>query len=617
MKKPLLLLFALFSFGIVPCQIVQKAIPFSELYGKGEPVNNVPVHYTPSAVYTRSNKKAGPLRAGVTIPFKENLAERGTWESLPDGRTSWKVKITVPEARQINLYFSPFRLQTGDLLFVYPEGTATHEAFSKQNNGRHLATRIYNGNNLVIELNREVKSRRLPFQLKEIGIIIPENGRDFGNAGYCEIPVNCSEGDNYKNQKEGVARILVKEGHSLFWCTGSLVNNSEIDGTPYFLTANHCGENADENDYDQWLFYFNYEAEGCERPATEPEIHSLSGARLLAHAPNSTSAGSDFKLLKLNNEVPKEYHPYFNGWDHSGAISGNGVTIHHPEGDIKMISTYTTDLTPVDYYGTVPNTNGLYWKVQWSETENGHGVTEGGSSGSPLFNADGLIIGALTGGEAACTNADAPDYYGRFSKSWKPAGSDSTGQLAYWLDPTGAYPDILPGYDPNAGEVVPSFIADITTLPEGGETVFKNLSYGNVTGYRWTFYGGDPSSSEQKNPPPVTYNKRGKYDVELTVTYNGGEKTVKKQQYIEVTPAVYPNPTPDGIVHVRMGEYAPDSVSVNVYTATGRELGIFKPEFTPSEIVFNFSKQKAGIYFIRITVADKIKKYKVLYTASE
>ena len=36
--------------------------------------------------------------------------------------------------------------------------------------------------------------------------------------------------------------------------------------------------------------------------------------------------------------------------------------------------------------------------VGWVSNANGWGVTEGGSSGSPLFNSNGLQIGTLTGG---------------------------------------------------------------------------------------------------------------------------------------------------------------------------------------------------------------------------
>ena len=50
------------------------------------------------------------------------------------------------------------------------------------------------------------------------------------------------------------------------------------------------------------------------------------------------------------------------------------------------------------------------------------GTTEPGSSGSPLFNQDGRVIGQLYGGTANCSN-NIDDYYGRFDVSWASGGA--------------------------------------------------------------------------------------------------------------------------------------------------------------------------------------------------
>ncbi|MEY3199291.1 MAG: hypothetical protein RJA13_1249, partial [Bacteroidota bacterium] len=75
-------------------------------------------------------------------------------------------------------------------------------------------------------------------------------------------------------------------------------------------------------------------------------------------------------------------------------------------------------------------------------------TTEGGSSGSPLFDQNHRIIGQLWGGGASCSNLSSPDYYGRVSSSWEPNGSDNTNQLKNWLDPSNSGSEFINGYDP-------------------------------------------------------------------------------------------------------------------------------------------------------------------------
>ena len=324
-----------------------------------------------------------PLYAGYTIPLADNVLRKGVWQQLSDGNFTWRLEIRLDRASALNLYFKNIKLGQKDRLFIYNSRKGQLlGAFSRQNNGREMGTAYLLGNNIVLELDSPEKYDTLPFELTGVGNITnhTEKGlKDFGDAGTCEIPVNCPEGAKYKEQKNSVARILLKEGSNLFWCTGSLINDTKSDGKPYFLTANHCGNASTTADYAQWVFYFNYESPDCSRPTTEPAIHSLSGAQLLASA--SFKGGSDFKLLLLKDKVPYAYKPYFNGWDRSGNISDSGVVIHHPEGDIKMISTYKTPLVPIKYYGTVTDPKADFWKVRWAATISGHGVTEGGSSG--------------------------------------------------------------------------------------------------------------------------------------------------------------------------------------------------------------------------------------------
>ncbi len=598
-------------------QLSVPGVPASKQFHVKEGISAVKIPYQlPARQAIRKANEPQPLVAGYTINLSDSLLSKGSWQQAPSGVYVWRLALQLDQAKALNLYFKDFQLNTGDRLYIYnADETKILGAFSRLNNGPFLATGYLVGNEIIIELDSPHKYQTLPFKLELLGNILTGTKSDqdngFGGAGSCEVPINCSEGANYQKQKRGVARILLLSKGTQYWCTGSLVNDTKNDGKSYFLTANHCGESASTSDYYQWIFYFNFESPDCSRPLYPPsDTASLSGARLLAAAPYSS--GSDFKLLLLNDSVPTSYKPYFNGWDVTGNGSNKGVVIHHPEGDIKMISTYTTPVVPADYQSSSNNPNGLYWKVIWTATTHGHGVTEGGSSGAPLFNSQGLIIGELTGGFSDCSALDSPDYFGRFSKSWDANGNDSTLQLKYWLDKNGTYVLQIPGYDPNSVKGTAFFSSTVQNIPIGGRIQFTNLSTGPITDYQWIFDGGSPSSSDVKNPPPVTYYKPGSFKVSLTVTFPSGQDSLVRLSYISVKPIIYPNPTTDGIFHILLGNYNPSQVSISIYNMMGQELDILNPEFSGDGVTITIPHNQNGLYIIRITNNGETHYYKIM-----
>jgi hypothetical protein len=172
----------------------------------------------------------------------------------------------------------------------------------------------------------------------------------------------------------------------------------------------------------------------------------LSGAVLRARA-----SISDFCLVEITGgltagTVPATYSPYFSGWDHSGNTPTSGVGIHHPSGDIKKISFENQALISTTFGACPPNSH-------WGVTTWDSGVTEGGSSGSPLYDQNHRIIGQLHGGASACGAANLSDEYGKFSVSWNPAGSNTTNQLKAWLDPNNSGAEFINGFDPSNATV--------------------------------------------------------------------------------------------------------------------------------------------------------------------
>lgn len=380
------------------------------------------------------------LRIGAIQTVNIDAYNFGTFDYLANGDVIWRLKITSKDAKALNALFDYFNLPNGVKLFIYnPDKSIVLGAYTSELNNKDnvLAIQVLPGEEMILEFNiPNYITDYSFFHLGEICYIY----RDVlfeKSSGACNVNVACSEGNNWTNQKNGVAKIQLRAGSYTYLCTGSLVNNTNNDCTPYFLTADHCGYESSTSDLNYWIFYFNYEATTCAGTSPQYTTHTVTGCTFVASDNyGATSTGSDFYLVKFKNNVPINYNPYYNGWSRSTSISSSGVGIHHPSGDIKKISTYQNTLS--SGYST-------HWSVRWVATANGHGVTEGGSSGSPLFNNNGNIIGTLTGGGSDCSATDQSDYYGKFSYHWASNGTTSDKQLKPWLDPNNTNPTEING----------------------------------------------------------------------------------------------------------------------------------------------------------------------------
>lgn len=389
-------------------------------------------------------KYPSPYRFGIVLPVDVDPDHSGNWTTLSDGSQIWRATVSAPRALALTAYFDRFYIPEGGKLFLYNQDKSqVIGAFSPMNNSKSglFSTELIAGDEMTLEYFKPAGSDLLPrLHLNEItyayrGVgFLDKYGFNPGSSGKCEVNVNCPEGDDWQKQKRGVTRIHVKRSGGTYWCSGSLVNNTKVDNIPYVLTANHCGYNATDQELQQWVFYFDYESSECTT-TVYPDIKSLVGATLKSHSGDQLTTGSDFYLIRINENIPDSFHVFFNGWSRGEDVpSISGVGIHHPGGDLKKISTYTTALGSSTWMG---NPGLTHWQVVWAQTVSGHGVTEGGSSGSPLFDNKGRIVGALSGGESLCDSMhlNLPDYYGKFSWSWSSDGNDSTSRLKDWLDP--------------------------------------------------------------------------------------------------------------------------------------------------------------------------------------
>lgn len=591
---------------------------FAQVSAGGFPlhINNDLPHQTIEISWNDNNFKRQnevPSRVplvGATQALEINTVSHGHWIiDEKAGAKIWVLDLSITDAQEVALYFSRFQPgKEGRLFVISTSSDRIWGAFTEANYSidRPFAVGMLPAERLILQFETALNATDYDLQLSEVGLIKTiDAAKGFGTSGACEVNINCSEGAAWQRQKRGVARVVVKQGNGLYYCSGSLINNTQNDGSPFFLTANHCGENATETDYAQWIFAFNYESPDCVKPASDPAAQSMTGAHLRSRAITGTENGSDFKLLQLLQNVPETYNPYYNGWSRKNVSSASGVGIHHPDGDIKKISTYTAAAVSSDYGFNGSNLQGKYWRVGWAATTNGHGVTEGGSSGSPLFDANGLIVGMLTGGTSSCNNTDGLDFYGKLSYAWSSNGSEAIHQLAPWLDPNNTGVETLRGLGSDTLFVQANFLSSRNEVSINQFVEFENKSAGKIQKYEWFFDGGKPATSTEEEPGPVLYERFGDFDVRLVVANETISDTLNRKAYISVKPFLFPNPAP-GSFDLSFGTEISENVEVSIANAQGQSVP-FRFELLGSRIHIALEQPTNGAYVIKI-VDRKVEK---------
>jgi lysyl endopeptidase len=372
------------------------------------------VHKMHNAELDREVKGEAP-RFAVPHKIKFNaLADKSSWIEA-DGKLTWTHRVVAPNAVSLNFGFSKFDLPASAALNIYSSDfTQSIRPFTAEDNNQdsELWTPVVMSDDVTIELTVDANELHLvSLELGTVGQGFRTFAQQTNKAGACNIDVACSEGDDWKEEIDSVA--VISRGGSTF-CTGFMVNNTNNDRTPFFMTANHCGITS--GNAASLVTYWNYQRSTCRGSRASRSNQFNTGSQFLA-----SSRKSDFTLVKLNQAPRSEWNVSFAGWDRSGEDASMAVAIHHPATDEKSIS-----------FEMDPTTNTMYLKNEVVEnathvrvTDWDKGTTEPGSSGSPLFNQDHRVIGQLHGGYASCSSRTS-DWYGRIYTSWEGDGTPST-----------------------------------------------------------------------------------------------------------------------------------------------------------------------------------------------
>jgi len=462
-------------------------------------------------------------RYGVVQPYTIDLKEAGVKTDIPGKGTIWQYKIDSKDALSIGVFFKQFRLPKGARLFFYdPSKSYLQGAFSALNNNpeNQLPVAEFPRKDLIIEYFEPFFSE---FSGELVIGSVSQAYVDLEALATTRIGINCPQGANWADAKNSVCLMTFSDTKYSYFCTGALVNNVREDGTPYFLTANHCI--STDTEAGTLVTYFGYENSTCSSNDASKR-KTLAGATL-----KSTNSYSDFSLLLLKEYPSTDYNPFYAGWNAAGDLPASGVGIHHPQGtpkciavDNSQVKSYPYSTSWTDDSGKVTSTTvaNSHWWVVFSE-----GDTEAGSSGSPFFDQNKRIVGQLHGG------GTGESLYGKLSLSWNYSSTNSK-QLAHWLDPDNTGKKVMDGL----GKVAPkaAFYAEVQDVCANTPVLFTDKSSNKPTQWLWRvspasfqFAAGTDSISQN---PKISFLKDGIYSVTLKASNQYGSDQLVQNNYI-------------------------------------------------------------------------------------
>lgn len=440
------------------------ALPRSVVAAPRAPVDGAHVRYTDARD-----------RFAVSVAANFNPRASGRWEVAADGGRVWRLVIRSEQAKSLSLHLSGVRLPESARLYVYgASGEVVHGPYTRSDltATRELWTPMVPGDEAVIEVRTNATGETTPeLTVAHVQYGYRNGGESSPSEKHCSVDVVCDVAQPWGAEVRSVARLVVS---GMYVCTGTLVNNTARDGTPYLLTARHCV--PDQARADSVVVYWGYANSRCSGTRDGSLSQTQTGAMLVAE-----NSDTDVALLRLRQPPKPEFNVHYAGWDRRDVVPSSAVTIHHPSGHEKQISFDDASLQITPAFATDPSEDGDYLMVgQWAV-----GSTESGSSGAGLWNVERRLVGHYSGGFSSCTEPRS-DWFGRLANAWDPpAAAEDGARLRPFLDPSGAGADTLDGMD------APATAPAARTASSGGggalqlQTMLMLLATGLAATRRW------------------------------------------------------------------------------------------------------------------------------------
>jgi lysyl endopeptidase len=397
----------------------------------------------------REDKEKGKRTHRYAVDYQVNYGvEDGVWNENEEF-SIWMIAFESKKASSMQVMFENLKLHKTAEMYIYSDesniiqGPITSEVIT---NGVFTSDIIEKSRKIQIAIICEKQYKSISLNISRIAQGIANSGlrsSGWNAAGDCNFDVNCAIGSAWTLQSDATGLIAINMSQS---CSGVLVNNECQDFTPNFLTAFHCLEDDVNINMANWVFRFNYQSGSptCPENTVGTQPSSTTWITRTGATFRTSIAAVDIALLQLNGGRiglnPIESNVALAGWDRSSTAPTFAFGIHHPSGDAKKIS-FSNGPTTITGLTNLPGT--ACWRINIT----GSGAFEGGSSGSPMFNQDGRIVGILNSGTANWCSAD-PRFgnFGRFNLAWDAGLS---GDLTMAIVPTTTLNGIrLPSFSP-------------------------------------------------------------------------------------------------------------------------------------------------------------------------
>jgi len=467
---------------------------------------------------------------------------------------------------------------------------------------------------------------------------------------------------------------ISKTGTSDSFCSGVMINRNTSDDEVgyYFLTAKHCVDDIDSNVEHE--IYFNYQSPDGDNSSTalsnrgetagqstslEDDAHQylhLSRLRVV-----NTFTWGDFALVEILTAVPPHFNFTYAGWNPNkfydlsigfdASLPTKYYGVHHPAGDIKKVSGSNSVLwleTPIatGCYTITSVVDFLFGWIWGNETSTSvicnyvdnpwvvvpiwdYGASEGGASGSAIFNSSNKVFGVLSGSTEGCTIGTTT--YGKLHANFSNASIKNTlnPQNNSWVDAFGLderkitkYTDLnLPGAEGVSGHYFPAnhyqsenlvtLSAQNTIITTQPITVYEGAEYKFVAGESINLgpgfrvqsdanfsavIGSSSSKTEKQTLEEKMLAKLKTIDLPEYKKFELKTSTDREEGSVDVF--IYPNPT-DNVINISTNE---TMTNYKLLNSLGNQL--LEKEVNTTNTSINIQNLPSGIYILQIRLAS-------------